>query len=185
MDADENSVEERIVVQRRGGLLFARVAAFVEDVQLALLERMVALQHRRAAVEGRFSRFEIFRADEGGQGLEGRQDLNIAVIAKRAGISRPTIYNNPDLHQMCLQAIEAQRETNLVEQAASASTAEEIVTKSPLEVALEKIESLKVKNKKLLLENARLQTEVTELKKILYTDAKVRPLPNTINPMKS
>lgn len=96
----------------------------------------------------------------------GNSPINIKSVCERAGISRKTIYNRPDLKLMIEEAQSYRNDSN----------SSKIVEKKPKgSVQAERIEKLRVKNKQLiedkkaiLEQNMILTKENTSLKRRIY-----------------
>lgn len=95
----------------------------------------------------------------------GKNKLSIAQIAKKAGISRKTIYNHPELKERCDQAIHIQEiEGDGKGQSAKKALSGRKLLEERYRKAKEEIRNEQEKNAKLLENNRQLVLEKDRLK---------------------
>ncbi|MED1919100.1 DUF6262 family protein [Bacillus thuringiensis] len=119
---------------------------------------------------------------------KGSKPITVAGVAKKAGIERKTIYNNPALLQRIKQVKEIQgnkKKQQSVEKAKSSSIQEQRIKRLRDEIAKLSFEKAKVLHQNMLLteEKLLLQRRVFELEETIRNieSGKVKPLISTKN----
>lgn len=120
-----------------------------------------------------------------------KDKMSINKIAKKAGIERKTIYNNPDILQYCKQEIEVQNELKKASEEVSAtiespqkpSSSRQILerrynkAKEKLKIEQDKNAKLLYQNNELVLKNHDLIARIESLERYIQNEGKNKIVP--------